>query len=218
MSVAISEALRVWSDPTQYHFRWARRARVAARMCRGEQWVCDLGCGMQFLKSFLPRTAVYLPADLKQWTEDTELCDLDAGRLPTRSLDLCGICVLLGVIGHLRDPEALIQGLSQRVEKVLIAFTTTDFTRKGRAQDRATAYALSEMYAMLDRAGFRITDQRQYVHNTMIKAQSERFDAASRELRDKRRAVFAPDRRTLADEWIRLLLQLRTAPTAFQRI
>jgi hypothetical protein len=118
----------------------------------------------------------------------------------------------------LRDQEALIQGLSQRVEKVLIAFTTTDFTRKGRAQDRARAYALSEMYAMLDRAGFRITDQRQYVHNTMIKAQSERFDAASRELRDKIRAAFAPNRRTLADEWIRLLLQLRTAPTAFQRI
>jgi hypothetical protein len=71
---------------------------------------------------------------------------------------------------------------------------------------------------MLDRAGFRITDQRQYVHNTLIKAQSERFDVASRDLRDKRRLAFAPNRRTLADEWTRLRLQLRTAPTTFQRI
>ena len=218
MSVAISEALHVWSDPAQHNVRWARRARVAARMCRGEQWVCDLGCGMQFLRAFLPRTTVYLPADLKQWTGDTELCDLDAGKMPTRSLELCGICVVLGVIGHLRDPEALIQNLSQRVEKVLISFKTTDFTRNGRAQGRAKAYALSEIYAMLDRAGFRITDQRQYLHNTLIKAQSERFDAASRELRDKRRLAFAPNTRTLADEWTRLLLQLRTAPTRFQRI
>jgi hypothetical protein len=173
---------------------------------------------MQFLKSFLPRTAVYLPADLKQWTPDTEICDLDAGKLPTRALDLCEICVVLGVVGHLRDPEALIQNLSQRVEKVLVSFKTTDFTRKGRAQGRAKAYALSEAYAMLDRAGFRIADQRQYLQHTLIKARSERFGAASRGLRDKRRLAFAPNRRTLADEWTRLLLQLRTAPAAFQRI
>jgi hypothetical protein len=214
----MSEALHLWSDPANHNIRWARRARVAARMCRDEQWVCDLGCGMQFLRSFLPRTTVYLPADLERWTEDTELCDLDAGRLPTRSLDLCGICVVLGVVGHLRDPEGLIQSLSQRVEKVLISFKTTDFTRNGRAQGRAKAYALSEMYAMLDRAGFRITDQRQYLHHTLIKADSDRFDAASRELRAKRRLAFAPSRRTLADEWTRLLLQLRTAPAALQRI
>jgi hypothetical protein len=173
---------------------------------------------MQFLRSFLPRTAVYLPADLKQWTDDTELCDLDAGRMPTRSLDLCGICVVLGVIGHLRDPEALIQNLSQRVEKVLISFKTTDFTRTGRDQSRARAFPLSEMYAVLDRAGFRIADQRQYLQDTLIKAQSDRFDAASRKLRDRRRRAFAPGRRTLADEWTRLVLQLRTAPAAFQRI
>jgi hypothetical protein len=173
---------------------------------------------MQFLKSFLPRTTVYLPADLKQWTGDTELCDLDAGRMPTRSLELCEICVVLGVIGHLRDTEALIQNLSQRVEKVLISFMSTDFTRKARAQSRAKAYPLSQMYAMLDRAGFCITDQRQYLHNTLIKAQSERFDVALRDLRDERRAAFTPRRKTLVDEWTRLLLQLRTAPVAFQRI
>jgi hypothetical protein len=173
---------------------------------------------MQFLKSFLPRTTVYLPADLKQWTADTELCDLDAGRMPTRSLDLCEICVVLGVVDHLRDPETLIQYLSRRVEKVLISFTTTDFTRNGRAQGGAQHYALSEVYAKLDRAGFRITDQRQYLHNTLIKAQSERFDAAARQLRDKKRAAFAPRRRTLVDEWTRLLLQLRRAPAASRGI
>jgi hypothetical protein len=173
---------------------------------------------MQFLRAFLPRSTVYLPADLKQWTHDTELCDLDAGRMPDRSLDLCEICAVLGVIGHLRDPEALLQNLSQRVEKVLISFKSTDFTRNGRAQGRAKAYPLSEMYAMLDRAGFRITDQRQYRHNTLIKAQSDRFDAASRDLRDKRRLAFTPNRRTLADEWTRLLLHLRTVRAAFQGI
>jgi hypothetical protein len=173
---------------------------------------------MQFLRAFLPRTAVYLPADLKQWTADTELCDLDAGRMPTRSLELCDVCVVLGVIGHLRDPEALIQNLSQRVEKVLISFKTTDFTRRARTRGRAKAYPLSEVYALLDRAGFRITDQRQYLRDTLIKAQSERFDEASLDLRDKRRLAFAPTRRTLADEWTRLLLQLRTVPTALQRI
>lgn len=218
IEIAASETFQAWSNPARHDVKWMRRARVAARMCRAEHWVCDLGCGMQTLKSFLPRSVVYLPADLKQWTSDTEICDLDAGKMPTRSLELCDICVMLGVIGHLRNPESSIQNLSRQVERILISFNSTDFTRSGRAPSRARAFALSEIYAILERAGFRIIDQNQYVQHTLIKAQNERFDATSRRLRDERRAAFAPRKWTLGDEWVRCFRQMRTIRTALHRI
>jgi hypothetical protein len=172
---------------------------------------------MQFLKFFVPRTAVYLPADLQQWTGDIEVCDLDAGKLPTRSLELCDICVRLGVIDHLHYPELAIHKLSQKAEKILISYNSTDFSRQGLPTNRANAYSLSEIYAMLEGADFRIIDQRQYLHRTLIKAQSKRFDAASRHLRDERRAAFTRRKWTLGDEWARILIQVRTIQTTFQR-
>lgn len=154
-----SEAVREWSKPVRHKIKWANRARVAARMCGSERWVCDLGCGMQYLKAFLPRSTIYLPADLKQWTSDTEICDLDAGNMPTRSLELCDICVMLGVIDHLLTPERAIEKLSWNVEKILISYNSTDFSRQGLGKNRVNAYSLTEIYAMLEGADFCITEQ-----------------------------------------------------------
>ena len=90
-------------------------------MCADAEWVCDLGCGPQFLRRHLGQGIVYLPADLIQWTPDTEVCDVNAGHLPVRSLTLCDTCVMMGVIGRIRDPRWFFGELARHVEHLLFS-------------------------------------------------------------------------------------------------
>jgi hypothetical protein len=203
-----------WLDRGSYRRHWAKRARVAARLCKGHHWICDLGCGMQELRYFLPRKAIYLPADLNAWTEDTERCDLDAGIMPVQSLRLGDLCVLLGVVGHLRYPERCFRLLSEDVETVLFSYQSKDFLRGEKSPNRVNNFALEELYLMVQQAEFEIVYQAQYRRSTFIKARNTRFDAAAVARREELRKGSISRLRTLRDEWMRLVLGLRTRRVA----
>src|SRR5580658_9205040 len=71
-----------WSQKDTFDAKWASRAAFAAAMCADSKAVCDIGCGMQTLRSFLSDDVTYLPADLTKWTPDTLFCDLNKQHLP----------------------------------------------------------------------------------------------------------------------------------------
>src|ERR1700738_1741527 len=96
---------RRWADPGNYAPGWEPRSAEAARLCRSRSWVCDIGCGLQLVRHHLREDCVYLPADLQLWTQDTLRCDLNAGVLPTRYLQLCDVVLLLGVIEYIQLPS-----------------------------------------------------------------------------------------------------------------
>src|SRR5262245_62091881 len=172
-------ALTHWSNPSSYHRSWTQRARFAARMIQPKDWVCDLGCGPQALRWFLPRSAIYLPADLKRWTPDTEFCDLNSGVMPHRSLEVCDVCAMLGVITYLDDPEALFRELARTVERVLLSyFDTTAAHENNFLWGRATS--LDELGNILSSNGFRIVEQAPYRTWVLIRADNQKFDEGAR--------------------------------------
>ena len=139
-------------------------------MCADAKWVCDLGCGPQFLRRYLGQDVIYLPADLNQWTPDTELCDLNSGKLPSQSLKLCDICVMMGLIGYLRDPKWLIRELAQYAEHVLISYF----------EGGQNLLSLDELLRTLHLSGFKMVTVESYGAWTMIKATNEQFDNLAR--------------------------------------
>jgi hypothetical protein len=114
--------LALWTDERTYESGWPQRARHAASMLRGERWVCDLGCGMQSLRTIVPPGTIYLPADLKKWTADTALCELNKEEYPTKYLLMCDLCFILGVIEYICRPERLFEELAKRVESVILSY------------------------------------------------------------------------------------------------
>ncbi len=142
-------------------------------MCADAEWVCDLGCGPQFLRRHLGQGIVYLPADLIQWTPDTEVCDVNAGHLPVRSLTLCDTCVMMGVIGRIRDPRWFFGELARHAEHLLFSHFDGD---RGLA-------SLDELISSLEANGFKIVTVENYRVWTMVKAVNERFDDQARQAR-----------------------------------
>jgi hypothetical protein len=72
------------------------------------------------------RLGRYFPADIVQWTRDTELCDLNKERYPERSLLLCDTSVLLGVVEYLHDPALIFGALSRRTIYCLATYSTIE--------------------------------------------------------------------------------------------
>jgi hypothetical protein len=207
-----------WADAKSYKRKWADRARVAARLCTGYRWICDLGCGMQALRLFLPRDTVYLPADLKQWTDDTEICNIDAGLMPSRYLQLSDLCVMLGVVDHLRDPGRSFKLLANSAENILFSYQSTDFSRDNPAHQRANDFTLAEMYSLLEEARFQIIEQIQFRRLTLIKARNLGFDTVAASSRAEKRIAFKARPWTLRDEYTRLALMIWTRKVANYRM
>jgi hypothetical protein len=213
-TLARSEAaLRHWSNPFNYNRDWAQRAKFAARMIQPGDWVCDLGCGPQALRWFLPRSTKYLPADLKRWTEDTEICDINCGVVPHRSLELCDLCVMLGVLTYLHDPEALFRELGRTVERTLIShFDTTEEKEVNQLWGRPTS--LEQLETMLQATGFRVLERVSYRSWTILRATNEHFDADARQRRAVARNTFQPRSWSLRDEWNRAIWRMRIRDSA----
>jgi hypothetical protein len=202
-------ALTHWSNPSSYNRGWTQRARFAARMMQPNDWVCDLGCGPQALRWFLPRRAIYLPADLKRWTEDTEVCDLNSGVMPRRSLEVCDVCAMLGLVTYLDDPQALFRGLAHTVERVLVShFDTTAAHEDNPLWGRATS--LEELGSMLDTSGFRVIERVPYGSWVLMLAVNEKFDDEARRRRAIARSTFQTRVWSLSDEWQRTIWRMRT--------
>lgn len=187
---------RDWSDSAihkQRYWKWARRARFVARACRQDRWVCDIGCGMQALRWFLSKETIYLPADLRQWTEDTELCDLNRGQLPERALELCDVAVMIGVLYYVQDPEALFGHLSNYAEFVVFTYNPTD-THPKRKQHWICHMSEIELLGILARQGFGLHYRTQFGPNRrlLMRVRNKRYGDSHRLRREQARSGYVP--------------------------
>jgi hypothetical protein len=117
-----------WSDPVNHNPKWSWRAEKVAELCEPGSSVCDIGCGVQALKEYLPKDCRYFPADLTQWTDDTELCDINAGRFPESALSHCDTCVMLGVLEYLWSPVDVFRFLRKSVKTLIFTYNVTDWS------------------------------------------------------------------------------------------
>lgn len=116
-----------WHDPSIYKQHWATRAPRVIPLLASSRVVCDIGCGApQTLRTLLPKTVKYLPADLKQWTPDTELCDLNAGLFPEAALAAADTCVILGVFEYLNEPEKVLSEIAKRCPRLVFSYHPLD--------------------------------------------------------------------------------------------
>ena len=205
-----------WHDLAKFsakRMRWAHRARHVATLCRDDQWVCDIGCGEQHLRWLLPAGTNYLPADLLHWTEDTETCDLNAGKLPVHSLTLCDVAVMNGVVRYLRDRDAVFAGLAEYAEFLVIHYRPTDISPQ-QARRYPSHLSETELTALLTKNGFEIL-HRSYSggrsRGLMLRLKNTRFDVAMAEGRAKARRQFISPRTQGWPYWRRVRSRILAA-------
>lgn len=188
VSEAVSYGRDYWLDIRNYHNSWDSRARFAAKHIR-KKWVSDIGCGRQSLSRYLAPDAIYLPSDITAWDRNVEVCDLNIGHLPERSLALCDVAVLLGVVQRIHDLPQLFSEMSSRAEHLVVSYHA-DRTRSAPG-DWTHSYSTADFSSILGAAGYSITRQVRYGQQTIWYATSNCFSTDVRAQRDAVRMSYA---------------------------
>jgi hypothetical protein len=126
---------------------WLDRTEAIAHLIRENDVVCDLGCGAQALREFLPPTAKYIPVDCVKEHPDTWVADFDADyTLPDEPYT---VFVANGLLKHLSNPDKFLSTLAARYPGRLLICSISEGPRWLRMLERyATTVGL---FARLDR-------------------------------------------------------------------
>lgn len=155
-----TNAKPIWDrpDPSRWHLResflqdWSRRAEKAVEFLRpDDRTVVEIGCGANQALRSLIGDRIYLPADLHQWTQDTIVCDLNAGQYPS-TLDKADVCFMLGVLEYLEDVPTVLHTLAGRVPSIVVSYTTRDHHPKPVAA-RTNSFSRLELLRIMSDAG-----------------------------------------------------------------
>ena len=144
---------------------WEARAVVAAAWLQGAKAVVDLGCGTMVLERYLAPGQVYIPVDLVERDARTLVIDLEEDPLPVVDADTC---TLLGVIGYLYDPAALLRKVHTAFPRVVLSYATVAMTPKKRAQDRRNSLSPGEVRRLIAEAGFTVVRETELATSELL--------------------------------------------------
>jgi hypothetical protein len=145
-----------WLNPSRHNPKWRARARVAAAMFH-HKWVRDIGSGREHLSAYLPLDSIYLPADLYEWHDGVERCDLNVGELPPSD-----IAVLLGVEQLLHDLGNTLKQLAEHAEFILIS------QHPKETNPERDALTVGQFGGLLNAAGYTIIGTKVYKRRQVI--------------------------------------------------
>ena len=148
-----------WSQSTSFKSNWNKRAPFAAALCADGRCVCDIGCGMQTLRSLLPKGIKYLPADITKRTEDTAICDLNQRILPEQYLLDADTVTLLGVLEYLFDVPWVLRSLHPFIKTLVASYNPSDMIPSGRRERGwVNDFTLDELVRMIHGAEYVVRD------------------------------------------------------------
>ena len=119
---------------------WLDRSELASLFIREGDTVCDLGCGVQGLKRFLPANTGYIPIDRDISVQGTFHCDFNDGHFTLPTYDF-NVIVALGLLNWLNDLDHFMMRLTELCPDRFIIFTYDFWKSRENA-----ASALSELH------------------------------------------------------------------------
>lgn len=152
-----------WHDIERYSPSWERRAAFAAKFIEPGSSVLDLGCGQMHLRKYLSDGCTYTPSDLRAWTDEVIICDLDAGQFPDGYFD---VITLLGVLGFVKDTEGTLEKARKHAKRLVVTFMHPNlFNFRKRLPERVHHYTRKELATLIEAAGRTIT-KREFYHRS----------------------------------------------------
>jgi len=101
--------------------KWTSRNKLVAKYVRGKS-ILDIGGGLGGLKRFLKRGTDYISIDLKQWTPETIIYDLNTGfPLLYRQINTT---VCQGIIEYIKHPFEFLKGIQMYSRRLVLTYRT----------------------------------------------------------------------------------------------
>ncbi len=111
-----------WKDNEYFDHSWKERIKLLSSYIDSmDNQVCDVGCGMQWLRDFLPKNIKYIPVDYVQRSDDTIVCDLNQSMDELNKEHLRDVIFLSGVLEYIENLDKFIEVISVS-NKVILSY------------------------------------------------------------------------------------------------
>lgn len=114
---------RNWSEDEYFLESWKGRIKVLASLLKDEASILDLGCGMQWLKEFIPDHIEYYPVDFKKRTSDIIVCDFNKKQFPNIKSD---VAFISGCLEYVNDTSWFISEISKSCSTALCSYSSLE--------------------------------------------------------------------------------------------
>jgi len=146
-----------WTDPLQYEGDWSRRSEASLKFLNGPGWYCDIGCGQQKLRKILPEGSIYLPCDIKKWTSDTMLCEINQNKIPKKYLLMSDAAFMLGVIEYIYNPLDFFKKIAFFANKIIFSYSCLGMINLDReSMGWVNHFTLEEILKIINESGFKV--------------------------------------------------------------
>jgi hypothetical protein len=145
-----------WKEIEFFDLRWKDRIKEMASHIRPGEVVLDLGCGQCWLKEFLPENCHYIPCDYVSRSEDTIVCDFNAGQFPEEKVD---VCFISGCLEYVQDPGWFVGKVSAFSNRCIIAYCITrpeDDLKKRREKAWKNDFSTEDLVSLFSNHGFEL--------------------------------------------------------------
>jgi hypothetical protein len=113
-----------WRAESNFDDRWKRRIQKMATYIDSAGEVADFGCGMMWLKEFLPLGNRYIPIDCVSRSKDTIVRDLNRDGLPTTNAEFA---FFSGILEYIEDLPGFMQRVAdQGFRRIILSYCVTE--------------------------------------------------------------------------------------------
>jgi hypothetical protein len=154
-----------WQTISVTPIEWETRAKAAAVWLQGARTVVDLGCGTMVLERYLAPGQGYVPVDVAPRDARTLVVDLDVDPLPVVDADACA---LLGVLGYLADPGAVLKKVQAAYPRVVLSYASVPLTPAKLAHGRLNSLSPHEVRRLIDEAGFTVVRETRLLSSELL--------------------------------------------------
>lgn len=154
-----------WSDSANLATQWDGRAKIAGALIgAAARRVLDIGAGAMTLRSFLPATCAYVPADVAKRSDDCLVIDLNQQQLPPGEFDFV---TFLGVLEYIHDPAWPLRAAAKAAPGLIVSYCTNNSgdTAYRRGLGWVNDFTETEFEALLAETGWRIESRTDYKRN-----------------------------------------------------
>jgi hypothetical protein len=148
-----------WLKSEYFDDVWKERIQKMAFYISPNSTVMDLGCGLEWLKDFLPDNCVYYGCDYKKRNENTILCNFNKKQFPDLDVD---VCFVSGCLEYIFDYKWFISRISAISNTCIISYCTTDFFPSPRERGKhhwVNSLKKADIIEIFERSGFNLVAQ-----------------------------------------------------------
>lgn len=122
-NITIFPRRKRWPQNEYFDESWKERLRVMAGLIQNEKSILDLGCGMQWLKEFIPDHIRYYPVDYKQRQPNVIVCNFNKKQFPKIKAD---IAFIAGCLEYMEDPAWFVKNTSMSCSTAICSYSSLE--------------------------------------------------------------------------------------------